>query len=113
MDEEPRQTKGQDGSSTKAKPQKDNGTSVSDTPRKRVSQACDRCRSRKDKCDGKKPVCSTCAALEQVCSYDPAGGRATRVGACHESKTLALPLIALAWAKGVGGTRSFEWWLTP
>jgi hypothetical protein len=23
-------------------------------PRKRVSQACDRCRSRKDKCDGKK-----------------------------------------------------------
>jgi hypothetical protein len=25
-------------------------------PRKRVSQACDRCRSRKDKCDGKKPV---------------------------------------------------------
>lgn len=25
-------------------------------PRKRVSQACDKCRSRKDKCDGKKPV---------------------------------------------------------
>lgn len=72
MDEEPRRTKGQDGSSTKAKLQNDNGTSVSNTPRKRVSQACDRCRSRKDKCDGKKPVCSTCAALDQVCSYDPA-----------------------------------------
>ena len=25
-------------------------------PRKRVSQACDRCRSRKDKCDGKVRV---------------------------------------------------------
>jgi hypothetical protein len=25
-------------------------------PRKRVSQACDRCRSRKDKCNGKKYV---------------------------------------------------------
>jgi hypothetical protein len=72
MDEEPRQTKGQDGSSSKVKAQKDSGSSVSNTPRKRVSQACDRCRSRKDKCDGKKPVCSTCAALDQVCSYDPA-----------------------------------------
>jgi Fungal specific transcription factor domain/Fungal Zn(2)-Cys(6) binuclear cluster domain len=41
------------------------------TPRKRVSQACDRCRSRKDKCDGVRPVCSTCAALDQVCSYHP------------------------------------------
>jgi hypothetical protein len=71
MDEEPQQT-AQDGSSSKAKPQKNNGSSVSNTPRKRVSQACDRCRSRKDKCDGKKPVCSTCAALDQVCSYDPA-----------------------------------------
>jgi hypothetical protein len=72
MDEEPQQTKGQDLSLSKAKPPKNNGSSVSNTPRKRVSQACDRCRSRKDKCDGKKPVCSTCAALDQVCSYDPA-----------------------------------------
>ena len=39
-------------------------------PRKRVSQACDRCRSRKDKCDGKKPVCSTCATNGRTCSYD-------------------------------------------
>ncbi|KAK6580732.1 hypothetical protein PZA11_006968 [Diplocarpon coronariae] len=53
-------------------------------PRKRVSQACDRCRSRKDKCDGYKPVdhglivsvcygqlsCSTCTANGRECSYD-------------------------------------------
>lgn len=39
-------------------------------PRKRVSQACDRCRSRKDKCDGKKPSCSTCATHGRICSYD-------------------------------------------
>lgn len=73
MDEKPQQNeqaKGQDATTTKAK-QKTNGSS-SNTPRKRVSQACDRCRSRKDKCDGKKPVCSTCAAQDQVCSYDPA-----------------------------------------
>jgi hypothetical protein len=49
---------------------RENGAN-SNTPRKRVSQACDRCRSRKDKCDGAKPVCSTCAAQDQVCSYDP------------------------------------------
>lgn len=39
-------------------------------PRKRVSQACDRCRSRKDKCDGGKPSCSTCTTHGRVCSYD-------------------------------------------
>ncbi|KAH7386330.1 fungal-specific transcription factor domain-containing protein [Cadophora sp. MPI-SDFR-AT-0126] len=39
-------------------------------PRKRVSQACDKCRSRKDKCDGKKPACSTCIANGRECSYD-------------------------------------------
>lgn len=39
-------------------------------PRKRVSQACDRCRSRKDKCDGRKPSCSTCTTHGRVCSYD-------------------------------------------
>jgi len=39
-------------------------------PRKRVSQACDRCRSRKDKCDGKKPACSTCLSNGRECSYD-------------------------------------------
>lgn len=49
-----------------------NGSTVSNTPRKRVSQACDRCRSRKDKCDGGKPRCSTCASLDQVCFYDKA-----------------------------------------
>ena len=31
-------------------------------PRKRVSQACDKCRIRKDKCDGKKPTCTTVSA---------------------------------------------------
>jgi len=39
-------------------------------PRKRVSQACDRCRSRKDKCDGNKPTCSTCLTNGRDCSYD-------------------------------------------
>lgn len=39
-------------------------------PRKRVSQACDRCRSRKDKCDGKKPTCTTCSTNGRACSYD-------------------------------------------
>lgn len=41
-------------------------------PKKRVSQACGRCRTRKDKCDGKRPACSTCAAADEVCTYDPA-----------------------------------------
>ena len=38
--------------------------------RHRVSRACDVCRSRKDRCDGARPVCSTCAALCRPCSYN-------------------------------------------
>lgn len=37
--------------------------------RQRVSRACDSCRSKKDKCDGIQPVCSTCAALCRPCTY--------------------------------------------
>ena len=40
-------------------------------PRTRVSRACDRCRSKKDKCDGQKPACSACAAGGYLCNYDP------------------------------------------
>lgn len=43
---------------------------VKQAPRKRVSQACDKCRARKDKCDGKKPSCSTCITNGRVCAYD-------------------------------------------
>ncbi|KAJ6145033.1 hypothetical protein N7470_008928 [Penicillium chermesinum] len=37
--------------------------------RQRVSRACDSCRSKKDKCDGVQPVCSTCAQLSRPCTY--------------------------------------------
>ncbi|KAJ5310075.1 uncharacterized protein N7443_002536 [Penicillium atrosanguineum] len=37
--------------------------------RQRVSRACDSCRSKKDKCDGVQPVCSTCASLSRPCTY--------------------------------------------
>lgn len=38
--------------------------------RHRVSRACDICRSRKDRCDGARPVCSTCASLCRPCAYN-------------------------------------------
>ncbi|KAM5341196.1 hypothetical protein ACJ41O_015305 [Fusarium nematophilum] len=34
---------------------------------KRISAACQRCRRRKQKCDGKLPVCGSCAAAEVPC----------------------------------------------
>ncbi|KAK2741780.1 hypothetical protein FQN57_005524 [Myotisia sp. PD_48] len=39
--------------------------------RKRVSRACDRCRSKKDRCDGVRPTCLACQTSGSVCSYDP------------------------------------------
>ncbi|KFY30421.1 hypothetical protein V493_01915 [Pseudogymnoascus sp. VKM F-4281 (FW-2241)] len=40
--------------------------------KKRVSKACFRCRSRKDKCDGKKPTCLACSDAGEACVYDSA-----------------------------------------
>ncbi|CAN3355763.1 hypothetical protein DICA2_B15214 [Diutina catenulata] len=48
---------------------------VSSSKRARVDAACDRCRSRKSKCDGKKPACSSCNQRQVECVY---GKRYTR-----------------------------------
>ncbi|KAH8594435.1 fungal-specific transcription factor domain-containing protein [Bisporella sp. PMI_857] len=44
----------------------------SDWVRKRVSQACDQCRKKKLKCDGLRPICSTCVSLGRQCFYGDA-----------------------------------------
>jgi hypothetical protein len=51
-----------------ADPEED-GKATGEPKRQRVSRACDSCRSKKDKCDGKQPVCSTCASLCRPCTY--------------------------------------------
>lgn len=38
-------------------------------PKQRISHACDRCRSRRAKCDGNQPTCVTCAAAHVTCTY--------------------------------------------
>ncbi|KAJ2724225.1 hypothetical protein GGI07_002095 [Coemansia sp. Benny D115] len=40
-----------------------------DGKRQRVSRACDRCRQKKVKCDGKRPVCTHCEAISATCTY--------------------------------------------
>ncbi|KAL8243795.1 hypothetical protein R6Q59_010053 [Mikania micrantha] len=40
--------------------------------RTRVSRACTRCRSRKDRCDGQRPSCSACRNAQATCCYEPA-----------------------------------------
>lgn len=50
------------GTTTNTKTIKTPGTRV-----ERVAQACDRCRAKKTKCDGKVPTCSSCAAVGFKC----------------------------------------------
>jgi hypothetical protein len=49
-----------------------NGTEDESTSRSRtrVSRACVRCRTRKDKCDGIHPSCATCLSAGVACSYE-------------------------------------------
>lgn len=42
-----------------------------DKTRVRVSKACTRCRTRKDRCDGLKPTCTSCQQADKVCRYEP------------------------------------------
>lgn len=50
------------GSTTNTKTIKTPGSKI-----ERVAQACDRCRAKKTKCDGKVPSCSSCAAVGFKC----------------------------------------------
>lgn len=50
----------------------DNDDNINDrrsAPKQRISHACDRCRSRRAKCDGSQPTCVTCAAANVTCTY--------------------------------------------
>ncbi|KAF8634264.1 hypothetical protein AX17_004221 [Amanita inopinata Kibby_2008] len=52
--------------------------SSSKTPRKEVSSvviACNQCRSRKIRCDSKRPTCNNCARRSNTCAYDAAPKR--------------------------------------
>ncbi|KAJ2783541.1 hypothetical protein GGI15_002546 [Coemansia interrupta] len=42
---------------------------AADGKRQRVSRACDKCRRKKVKCDGKRPICTHCAAIGDSCTY--------------------------------------------
>ncbi|KAJ2357243.1 hypothetical protein GGF43_001582 [Coemansia sp. RSA 2618] len=37
--------------------------------RQRISRACDRCRRKKVKCDGRRPICTHCEAIDGSCTY--------------------------------------------
>jgi hypothetical protein len=43
--------------------------------RQRVTQACQRCRGRKFRCDGGSPSCGACITAQATCSYDTTSGR--------------------------------------
>jgi hypothetical protein len=43
--------------------------------RQRVTQACQRCRTRKFRCDGESPSCAACLSVQATCFYDTASGR--------------------------------------
>ncbi|KAI0351378.1 hypothetical protein OH77DRAFT_1367226, partial [Trametes cingulata] len=51
---------------------------VDGKPRERVYVACDRCRTRKLRCDGAQPACFNCQKVAHTgveCRYDPAPKR--------------------------------------
>ncbi|RKL15087.1 hypothetical protein BFJ70_g15550 [Fusarium oxysporum] len=72
---------------------------VSDIPRAALtSVACNNCRVRKSKCDGRKPTCSACASRRQQCIYRAEVSHETMVELRKGSKDLfqALELLRTA-----------------
>jgi hypothetical protein len=50
-------------------PSPQDGTTPRPVKRARVALACQRCKTRKQKCDGKTPQCSNCKSFNAVCKY--------------------------------------------
>lgn len=48
----------------------DSGAAVTVSKRRRIALACTSCRTRKSRCDGRRPTCSTCSQLGFECQYD-------------------------------------------
>ncbi|KAJ1920611.1 hypothetical protein H4219_001169 [Mycoemilia scoparia] len=65
----------------------------STTPKVKLLQSCDFCRRRKVKCDGGKPVCSTCVRHKENCHYSPLAvprRRTTKKKASSDAKGMSL-----------------------
>ena len=70
----------------------------------RVTQACEQCRARRTKCDGRRPSCALCEAHAQACVYDPSPkkrGVAPGTNTVLERKTILLELILAYLSKRV------------
>ncbi|KAI1376409.1 fungal-specific transcription factor domain-containing protein [Hypoxylon crocopeplum] len=57
------------GASSKAPPPEKSATQRKPIKRERVALACQRCKTRKQKCDGQRPACGSCARLSLKCVY--------------------------------------------
>ncbi|PGG98640.1 hypothetical protein AJ79_08795 [Helicocarpus griseus UAMH5409] len=71
MNSEARQTPDASGGTRRRRQDDEGHETVHVQKRQRVSRACDTCRNKKDRCDGARPVCSTCATLGRSCTYKP------------------------------------------
>lgn len=56
--------------------------------RKRAGQACDQCRAKKNKCDGGRPICRSCALGRLECVYDTKKKRGLQAGYVHTLESL-------------------------
>ncbi|ABN67966.2 fungal specific zinc-finger transcription factor, partial [Scheffersomyces stipitis CBS 6054] len=64
--------------------------------KRRVRQACDYCRSKKARCDGKSPKCSTCMSMDMTCTYtQSAKRRGLPTGYIHDLERKVLMFQAL------------------
>lgn len=61
--------------------------------RLRVSQACDQCRKRKERCDGGQPACVSCDKTGRQCSYNPVRKRGLPTGYVRSIEVLLGALI--------------------
>ncbi|RCK55288.1 Quinic acid utilization activator [Candida viswanathii] len=79
-------------------PSSSTSTTNSDQPlkRRRIKQACDYCRSKKAKCDGKAPSCTNCIASNEECIYSqPSKRRGLPTGYTHDLEKRVLLFKAL------------------
>ncbi|KAI1259478.1 hypothetical protein F5Y18DRAFT_409614 [Xylariaceae sp. FL1019] len=77
-------------------------------PRQRATRACETCRSRRTKCDGRKPTCLFCEQHDIVCTYrapePPASRQEIELAAIRERLDHIDGLLSLRTGTGQSGT---------
>jgi hypothetical protein len=85
-----------------------NNNGTTSKRRHRVTEACNPCRHRKDRCNGVRPACDNCLRAGRSCTYRPTKKRGLRTGYVRALETMAGMLFSKVQGLDLWATSLFD-----